>query len=184
MSGPIIQPSTQVLMSRYRLALGAFMAGLVVSGITAFPLLHELELLVHWTSQSPPGSLLRASGFPDWILIVRDGLRESYSRYPWIAYGTDWLAFAHLAIALFFIGPFKDPIGNSWVLYAGLAACAGVVPLALLCGQIRGIPMGWRLIDCSFGVIGAVPLLYCLSLTRKLRSASAGAKRDPVRGLI
>jgi hypothetical protein len=42
-----------------------------------------------------------------------------------------------------------------------LIACAGVIPLALIAGQIRGIPLPWRLIDCSFGVFGALPLLIC-----------------------
>ena len=39
-------------------------------------------------------------------------------------------------------------------LYTGIAACLAVIPLALICGPIRGIPFYWRLIDCSFGVIG------------------------------
>jgi hypothetical protein len=54
------------------------------------------------------------------------------------------------------------------VLWAGLIACVLVPMLALVCGPLRGIPFYWRLIDCSFGVIGAFPLLYCLKLTRDL----------------
>ena len=34
-----------VMIFRYRLVLGVFIAALVLSGLTAFPLLHELELL-------------------------------------------------------------------------------------------------------------------------------------------
>ena len=71
-------------------------------------------------------------------------------------------------IAMFFIGPFRDPVRNAWVLRCGLVACAGVIPLALICGHIRGIPLQWRLIDCSFGIIGAIPLLYCLSLIKRM----------------
>jgi len=70
-------------------------------------------------------------------------------------------AFAHLVIAVAFIGPYIDPVRNKWVITFGLIACAGVIPLALIAGQIRGIPLPWRLIDCSFGVFGAVPLLIC-----------------------
>lgn len=33
---------------RFRFVLGLFIAGLVLSGITAYPLLHELELLAQW----------------------------------------------------------------------------------------------------------------------------------------
>ena len=103
------------------------------------------------------------------VSMVRDGLQESYAQYPWLAYGTDWLAFAHIIIAVFFIGPLLDPIRNVWVLRAGIIACVLVVPLALICGAVRHIPFTWRLIDCSFGVFGALPLCYCLSLTRLLR---------------
>src|ERR1700722_8448492 len=83
---------------------------------------------------------------------VRDGLRDSYGRYPWMAYSTDWLAFAHLVIAVFFVGPLVNPVRNVWVLWAGLVACVLVIPLAMICGSIRHIPLGWQLIDCSFGV--------------------------------
>jgi len=110
------------------------------------------------------------SKFDRWILTVRDGLRESYAKYPWLAYGTDWLAFAHLVIAVFFIGAFNDPVRNVWILQAGIVACVLVIPLAVICGAVRQIPAGWRLIDCSFGVLGAVPLLYALRLTRALEN--------------
>jgi hypothetical protein len=52
-------------------------------------------------------------------------------------------------------------------LRVGLAACAGVIVLALICGPIRSIPFFWTLIDCSFGIFGAIPLFYCLRLTAK-----------------
>jgi hypothetical protein len=100
---------------------------------------------------------------------VRNGLRAIYAAYPWYAYGTDWLAFGHIVIAMFFIGPWRNPVANAWVLKVGLVACAGVIPLALICGPIRGIPFYWRLIDCSFGFFGALPLIYCLKLTVRLR---------------
>lgn len=87
-----------------------------------------------------------------------------------LACGTDWLAFAHLAIAVFFIGPLLDPVRNRWVITAGLICCAAVIPMALIAGSIRAIPISWRLIDCSFGILGAVPLLYCRRLLRALES--------------
>jgi hypothetical protein len=156
-------------LRRLRLVLGFFMAGLVLSGITAFPLEHELDVLAsaRGLGAAPSDS---HSGLNSWILTVRDGLRDTYARYPWVAYGTDWLAFAHLVIAVFFIGAFIDPVRNVWILQAGLIACVLVVPLALVCGAIRQIPLGWRLIDCSFGVLGAIPLYYCLRLTKTLES--------------
>jgi hypothetical protein len=156
-------------LRRYRLVLGAFIAGLVLSGVTAFPLLHELELLARLLgipADAVPSSL---DGLSFWIATVRDGVRTTYAAYPWLAYGTDWLAFGHIVIALFFLGPWRDPGPNAWVLKMGIIACAGVIPLALICGPIRGIPFYWRLIDCSFGFFGALPLFYCLRLTRRLR---------------
>jgi len=159
----------EALLLRYRLVLGAFMIGLILSGVTAFPLLHELELLARILGVPANAAPASQTGLPFWIATVRDGLRAVHSSYPWLAYGTDWLAFGHIIIALFFLGPLRDPVPNAWVLKIGLVACAGVLPLALICGPIRGIPFYWRLIDCSFGVGGAIPLLYCLRLTERLR---------------
>lgn len=157
------------ILRRYRLVLGVFMAGLIASGVTAFPLLHELELLGRMLGIPADAAPSALSGLQFWIATVRDGLRAVHASYPWLAYGTDWLAFSHIIIALFFIGPWRDPIGNAWVLRVGLVACAAVIPLALICGPIRGIPFYWQLIDCSFGVFGALPLIYCLRLTQRLR---------------
>jgi len=159
------------VLFRYRLVLGAFITALVLSGITAFPLLHELELLARILGIAPDAAPASLSGLQFWIATVRDGLRDVHAHHPWLAYGTDWLAFAHLIIALFFIGPWREPVANAWVLKVGLFACAAVILLALICGPIRGIPFYWRLIDCSFGVLGALPLLYCLRLTRRLGAA-------------
>ncbi len=152
----------------FRVSLGSFVAGLILSGLTAFPLLGELSSLCRWLGIDDPAAYQTLPGMRGWIAFVFVGLQKTYATFPFIGYGTDWLAFGHLIIALFFVGPFRDPVGNAWVLRVGLVACAGVIPLALICGSLRGIPFGWRLIDCSFGIIGAVPLFYCLSLTRRL----------------
>ncbi|MBI3830164.1 MAG: hypothetical protein HY291_11645 [Planctomycetes bacterium] len=157
-------------LKRFRLVLGLFMLGLVLSGLTAFPLLYELEQLAAARGQATAHAEAAQHALDYWILTVRDGLRATYARYPWVAYGTDWLAFAHLVIAIFFIGPYRDPVRNIWVLKAGLSACVLVVPLALICGELRGIPWGWRLLDCSFGVLGALPLGYCVRLAKRLET--------------
>lgn len=155
-------------LRQIRWLLVLFIAGLVLSGITAFPLLHELNLLASLLGVGDASSAAGHSGLGWWILRVREGLAHTYAAYPFIAYGTDWLAFGHLVIALFFVGPWIDPVRNKWVLKVGLIACAGVIPLALICGPIREIPFYWRLIDCSFGVLGALPLWLALKLTRRL----------------
>jgi hypothetical protein len=135
-----------VILRRIRLYLCVMIVGLVLSGVTAFPLTGELKLLARFLP------------IP-WVLQVRDALTDTDARYPFLAYGTDWLAFAHLCIAAAFVGPWRDPVKNRWVIDWALLCCLGVLPLALICGPIRGIPFLHRLVDCSFGVFGAVPLL-------------------------
>jgi hypothetical protein len=170
-----------LLLRRYRLVLGFFIVALVASGVTAFPLNWELNLLTRWRGVEQLSAAQVPEGLDHWLLTVRDGLRETEARYPWYAYGTDWLAFAHIIIAVFFIGALIDPVRNVWVLYAGLVACFLIWPHAFICGPIRGIPFYWRLIDCSFGIFGALPLLYCLKLTKQIARtqsyASAPASR-------
>jgi len=171
-----------------RIWLGIFIAGLVLSGLTAFPLVTELKWLtaaVHAGSIEP---LAKSTGLLAWIEHVNEALATTDTRYPFLAYGTDWLAFAHLVIAVAFIGPFIDPVRNKWIITFGLIACAGVIPLALIAGEVRGIPLAWRLIDCSFGVVGSVPLLICrrsiLALeqeTDQKESADAIPKFQPSR---
>jgi hypothetical protein len=153
---------------RFRITMAVFIVGLLLSGITAFPLLAEMKLLTSWLGLAEAVSPAGHTGLDFWILTVKFGLEDMYARYPWIAYGTDWLAFGHITIALFFIGPFFRPEEGRPVVYAGIAACVLVIPLALVCGAVRGIPFYWRLIDCSFGVFGVLPLLYCLRLLRHI----------------
>ena len=168
---PAAQSAGQTaILSKLRWVLASFMVALILSGITAFPLQRELQQIVEIRGLEHVAPAEAGSGFDGWILTVRNGLRESYTKYPWLAYGTDWLAFAHVVIAVFFIGVFIDPVRNVWILKAGIIACVLVIPLALICGAVRQIPIGWRLIDCSFGVFGVLPLLYSLRLARSLEN--------------
>lgn len=149
------------LQRRIRILIIGFMVGLVLSGLTAFPLVWELEVLARMMGASPNATPQEYSGLTHWIVTVRNALRETDGKFPFLAYGYDWLAFAHLVIATLFIGPLRDPVRNKWIFDWALIACAAIIPLALICGPLRGIPFGWRVIDCSFGVIGAIPLLLC-----------------------
>src|SRR5690348_8249647 len=157
-------------LRRIRIWLGIFITGLVLSGLTAFPLQTELGLSVRILQAKAIRLPAEASGLLPWIERVNLAVSTTDVRYPFLAYGTDWLAFAHLVIAVAFVGPFLDPVRNKWVIAFGLMACAGVIPLAIVAGQIRGIPIGWRLIDCCFGVLGAIPLLICWRLIRAKES--------------
>lgn len=163
-------------LRRIRFWLALFIAGLVLSGITAFPLQTELGWLVWLVHLGPLRPIAEVTQLGPWIEHVNEGLRAAYEHSPFIAYGTDWLAFAHLVIAVAFIGPFIDPIRNKWVITFGLIACAGVIPLALIAGPIRGIPIGWRLIDCSFGIVGSIPLLICRRSILAIEQGNSGAE--------
>jgi hypothetical protein len=150
-------PTRDQLLRSIRLWLAVFIAGLLFSGITAFPLVHETALLTRIDAAIHLGDSLPALN--NWILRVYGALVDTSTRYPFLAYGTDWLAFGHLVIATAFIGAWKDPLRNRWLITWGLIACAAVIPLAFICGPMRGIPVCWSLIDCSFGVLGCIPLL-------------------------
>lgn len=143
---PVRTPLKQV-----RLAILIVIVGLVLSGVTAFPLLHEVNLLADVLaggSRDPSSH----EGLVHWILFVREGLEVTYQR-------TDWLAFAHLMIALFFILPWRDPVRYEGVLKVGIACSLLILRLAFICGPLRGIPFGWRVIDCSFGILCLPPLV-------------------------
>jgi hypothetical protein len=160
-------------LRRIRFWLSIFIAGLVLSGVTAFPLQSELGWLVSFLHAGRLRPMAESMYLLPWMERVHQALMATNARYPFLAYGTDWLAFAHLVIALAFVGPYLDPVRNKWVITFGLIACGAVIPLALIAGALRGIPFGWRLIDCSFGVFGAIPLWLCMkficAMERKLR---------------
>ncbi|HKF45935.1 MAG TPA: hypothetical protein VKB38_01160 [Terracidiphilus sp.] len=156
---------------RIRVSLAVFIAGLVASGITAGPLETELGWLVSMLRTPAVMPMAQATGLLSWIEFVYDAVRTTNATYPILAYGTDWLMFAHLAIAVAFVGPWIDPVRNKWVIEFGLIACAAVVPWALVMGGIRGIPLPWRLVDCSFGVFGAVPLAFSIRWIRRLEES-------------
>ena len=163
------------LLTRIRFLTGLFIIGLVLSGATAIPLNTEVSWLVDVTGA---GQLVGAAGptptpaWALWLMKVQNALNDIDANHPFLFYGTDWLAFGHFVIAIAFIGVLRDPVRNRWLFTFGLIACALVIPYALVFGAIRGIPLWWRLIDCSFGVFGATPLWLCSEWARELEHCS------------
>ena len=153
----------QTLRRRIKLLTWLFIIGLVLSGATAIPLPGEVNLLVNFCGSSGESSELAR-----WLLRVRDALSQTQERHPFLFYGTDWLAFGHFVIAIVFFGALRDPVRNRWLFDFGLIACALVIPYALVFGGLRGMPIWWRLIDCSFGVFGFIPLWFCRKWTSEL----------------
>jgi hypothetical protein len=167
---PTLEPGQLRVLRSIRVWLSLFIAGLILSGLTAFPLVHETAFLARFLAAHPvlPREIVI------WVDRVQFALADRSQLYPFLAYGTDWLAFAHLVLAVAFVGPLIDPVRNKWVLQFGVIACVGVLPLALIAGPLRGIPILWRLIDCSFGIFGAIPLFVCLRKVKALEHPSQG----------
>lgn len=135
-----------------------FMAALALSGLTAIPVKTEIVWLQHtiptaWTS------------IHQFLSIIHDAL---FSCNETLLYGFDWLAFAHIVIAVLFIGVLRNPVKNIWVVEFGMIACMMILPFAFVMGHERGIPLWWQLIDCSFGVFGIIPLWYVRNLILQL----------------
>jgi hypothetical protein len=167
-NGGNLRPMNAAELRKVRLWILFIIVGLFLSGVTAFPLQHEIERGARLLNIPDNASPDQFHGTQFWIATVRQGVQQTNAKYPFLAYGTDWLAFAHIILAILFIGPLRDPVKNIWVIEFGIIACLGVIPLALIAGQIRGIPIGWRLIDCSFGLIAIGPLWICRRAVRRV----------------
>lgn len=152
------------LRIKIKSCLWVVLIGLVLSGITAFPLETELKYL----SACVNGQNAMAT----WLHHTYYAVRITNQHFSSVSYGTDWLGFVHLLLALLFVGPLFNPVKNIWVIQFGIIACIAVFPLAFIAGYIRGIPFFWQLIDCSFGLLGIVPLVLCYVYIRKLEESN------------
>lgn len=135
-------------MKKIRSLLIVFMSLLILSGITAFPLRTEMDLLMAHKNMFP-------NTLAVWIETIYNAIKQTPDV---VLYGTDWLAFAHIIIALFFIPVYINPVRYKANLVVAMIACGAVFILAFVCGPIRGIPFFHQLIDCAFGFIGFFPL--------------------------
>ena len=161
----------QTLLRRIKRLTWIFIIGLFLSGATAIPLVTEIDWLTRLTGAhglvESPGSI-NTPAWAAWLVKVQSALQETSDKNPILFYGTDWLAFGHFVIALVFIGALRNPVRNRWLFDFGLIACVLVIPYALVFGGLRGIPFWWRLIDCSFGVFGFIPLWFCRKWAKEL----------------
>lgn len=130
-----------------------FIVCLFISGLTAIPVEWQLSFLLE--NFPPDGDIYY------WLNHVLLSYIEVQKKAPFLLYGYDWLAFAHFVLAILFVGAYKNPVRNIWVIQFGMIASALVLPFAFIAGHFRGIPFGWRLIDCSFGVVGFAVLWIC-----------------------
>lgn len=153
------------LKERIKLCILIVIIGLFLSGITAFPIETQLAWFVkHQPELNPTLSL--------WLNKVYTGIKNTNNQYPFISYGTDWLAFAHVMLAVLFIGPLVNPVRNVWVVQFGIIAALAIFPLAFIAGTIRSIPFFWQCIDCSFGVVTLAILLPCYRWIKQLEATA------------
>ena len=162
------------LLKQIRVLTIVFIILLVVSGITAFPVYSELQSLSN-LKLFPENSL-----FEKWLEKVWTGVKDTHEQYPFIFYGFDWLGFAHLIIAVLFIGIYRHPVRNRWIIEWAMISCIGVIPLAFIAGTVRGIALPHIFIDCSFGLIGLIPLRIMQVKIKKLQSL----KRQQTSGAV
>jgi hypothetical protein len=142
--------------------LKVFILSMFISGLTAIPVEKELTYII---DHFPFDGTIKG-----WLEEVLIGVQHTGRDYPFLFYGYDWLAFAHFVLAILFIGPFRNPVKNKWVIEFGIIACILIIPFALIAGHFRSMPFWWRIIDCSFGIIGLVPLIICLKNIKKLET--------------
>jgi len=155
------QPLQNKQLPRIRVYILVMIIGLTLSGLTAFPIQTELALVTQAHPAGPAGI---------WLTRIYIAVCKTNAAYPFLSYGTDWLAFAHLVLAILFIGPLRDPVKNKWVIQFGIMAAILIFPLAFIAGNIRSIPLFWRLIDCSFGIVALLVLVPCYRLIQQLEN--------------
>jgi hypothetical protein len=152
-----------------RTILVFFVLALGISGFSAIPLRFEMNIL---NSIAGNGTIVEdvIPLLVSWISLVHNALENLYQDYAFLAYGYDWLAFGHFVIAIAFLGAVKDPVRNRWVIEFGMIACVLIIPYAFIFGQIRGIPLLWRVIDMLFGIFGIIPLYIVRRMTLEMES--------------
>jgi hypothetical protein len=161
----IVKPA-HPLVRNVRRWLIFFIAALLLSGLTAFPIESELAWVCSWWPE-------QESVFYHWLWNNYTAIKMTNEQFPALAYGYDWLAFAHIVIAIAFSGAYKDPLRNIWIFQFGMISCLLIIPLALIAGAVRGIPWFWQLIDISFGVFGIIPLMVCYRKIKRLEKMKA-----------
>lgn len=150
---------------RAKLMLGIVALGLFLAGVTVWPVIWELKTAVRlvWGEGQPANELHQ------FILQAIRGIESVKANQPFLLYAHDWLAFAHIMLAILFAGAIRDPVRNVWIVQCGLIMCASVPILAGVCIPLRGIPVFWFWIDFAFAPAAALPLLIALRDIRSLQ---------------
>lgn len=158
-------------LKRAKWMLGIVAFGLFMAGVTVWPVIWELKTAVRivWGEGAPTNELHR------FIVQAIAGIESVRANQPFLLYAHDWLAFAHIMLAVLFAGAIRDPVRNVWIVQCGLIMCASVPVLAGVCIPMRGIPMFWFWIDFAFAPAAALPLLIAWLDIRRVERRSGRA---------
>ncbi len=85
-----------------------------------------------------------------------------------LLYGLDWFGYAHIIVALAFIGPLRDPIKNIWVIEFGIIVSLLALPVSFILGYQSEIPIWWSLVDYLFAIISTALLLHIKQLIHRM----------------
>ncbi|MBP5220839.1 MAG: hypothetical protein J6034_09120, partial [Bacteroidaceae bacterium] len=87
------------ILKKIRGIIVFFMIALALSGITAFPIETELNTFFSVTGINSE-SVKDDPEIFKFLHYIKENVTETNQKAPQLAYGCDWLAFAHLVIAL------------------------------------------------------------------------------------
>ncbi len=149
--------------------VGCVVVGLFLSGVTVWPAEWELKTFVRlvW-GDGPPVGALHA-----WLVRIIGALADANSSHPFLLYAYDWLAFAHIVLAILFAGAIRDLVRNVWVVQCGLIMCALIPVLAAVCIPLRGVPGFWFLVDAAFAPAAGIPLWIALRDIQRVERGAA-----------
>ena len=164
--------NTQRALTYTRIWLILFSTALILAGTTAIFAREGLRLLSPLFIQGSILDFLWPS-MAQWLSLVQQAIEETYDKYPFLAYGYDWLAFGHYIIAIPFIMAVRDTRQIPWVINYGIFACIAVLPFAIVFGATREIPLFWRGVDTLFGIGGLIVLLFLRKQFNALSSSKA-----------
>jgi len=151
-------------LRKIKIMMAVVIGSLGLISVVAFPVVTNIDLLKGLVGlDTIIGGALPRLG--QWVTSSADAVLAIDVQYPFIFYMSDWMVFGHIIIAIFFIGAYRDPVRNIWIIETGLIACVLLVPFALIAGAVREIPLFWRLIDSSFGILCFIPLWYARKWT-------------------
>lgn len=152
--------------------MGVVAGALVVSAVGTFELVATARATAALLASPPLAATARSLGILPWLTDAARALDGVAATAPSLLYLADWLAFAQLALAVLFFMAVREPVRHAWVLTFGMGVSLAVLPLALVAGAVRGIPLAWRLVDCAIGLAAFLLLWLAQRALRELVALS------------